>query len=311
MRLSFLYAIVVACLSFPFGAFAQEGVTVLLSEDGGAYSEFASSLSTGLGLAGGTKTPIRVLSLNKSDELARGGGGQLVVAVGTPAMTAMARKPPSVPVLNVLVPRASFRKLSLSNARTQDSKSFSAVYFDQPWSRQLALIRYALPGRRVGILLGKDSLELSAVLLAAAKAAGLSANIEVADDEADLLPALKQLLARSDALLAVPDSSIYNRSNIASILLTSYRAKVPLFGFSPSYVKAGALASVFSEPAQIAQQVVEIIQNLPASGGLPAPQSPRYFSVRVNSQVQLSLELKMEDEVQLLNRLKQIPESAP
>ncbi len=311
MRSSFLCAIVVACLSFPFGAFAQEGVTVLLSEEGGAYSEFASSLSTGLGLAGGTKTPVRVLPLAKSDELARGGVGQLVVAVGTPAMTEMARKPPSVPVLNVLVPRASFRKLSLSGGRTLDSKTFSAVYFDQPWSRQLALIRYALPGRRVGILLGRDSLELSAVVLAAAKAAGLSASIEVANDEADLLPALKLLLARSDALLAVPDSSIYNRSNIASILLTSYRAKVPLFGFSPSYVKAGALASVFSEPAQIAQQVVEIIQNLPASGGLPAPQSPRYFSVRVNSQVQLSLELKMEDEAQLLQRLKQVPESAP
>ena len=58
-------------------------------------------------------------------------------------------------------------------------------------------------------------------------------------------------------------------------------------------------------------KVVEIIQNLPASGGLPAPQSPRYFSVRVNSQVQLSLELKMEDEAQLLQRLKQVPESAP
>lgn len=283
----------------------------MLSEDGGAYSEFASSLSAGLGLSGGTKTPVRVLSLNKSEELARTGGGQLVVAVGTPAMTAMARRPPSAPVLNVLVPRASFRKLALSSARTQDFKSFSAVYFDQPWSRQLALIRYALPGRRVGILLGKDSLELSAGVLAAAKAAGLSASIEVADDEADLLPALKQLLARSDALLAVPDSAIYNRSNIASILLTSYRARVPLFGFSPSYVKAGALASVFSEPAQIAQQVVEIIQTLPASGGLPAPQSPRYFSVRINSQVQLSLELTMEGEVQLLHRLKQIPESAP
>ncbi len=283
----------------------------MLSEDGGAYSEFASSLGTGLGLAGGTKTPVRVLSLSKGDELARGGGGQLVVAVGTPAMAAMARRPPSAPVLNVLVPRASFRKQSLSSARTQDYKYFSAVYFDQPWSRQLALIRFALPGRRVGILLGKDSLELSASVLAAAKAAGLSASIEVADDEADLLPALKLLLGRSDALLAVPDSAIYNRSNIASILLTSYRAKIPLFGFSPSYVKAGALASVFSEPAQIAQQVVEIIQNLHASGGLPAPQSPRYFSVRVNSQVQRSLELTMDDEMQLLNRLKQIPESAP
>jgi len=312
MRLSLLCAFVAACLGFPFGAFAQEGVTVLLSEDGGAYAEFATSLSAGLGQAGGTKPPVRVLPLTRSDELARaGGGGQLVVAVGTPAMTAMARKPPSAPVLNVLVPRASFRKLAPSSGRTQDAKTFSAVYFDQPWSRQMALIRHALPGRRVGILLGKDSLELSASVLAAAKAAGLSASIEVANDEADLLPALKLLLARSDALLAVPDASIYNRSNIASILLTSYRAKVPLFGFSPSYVKAGALASVFSEPAQIAQQVVEIIQNLPASAGLPAPQSPRYFSVRINSQVQLSLELTMESEAQLLQRLRQIPESAP
>lgn len=311
MRLSFLCAFVAACLGFPFGAFAQEGVTVLLSEDGGAYAEFATSLNAGLGQAGGSKPPVRVLPLARSDELARAGGGQLVVAVGTPAMTAMARKPPTVPVLNVLVPRASFRKLAPSSPRTQDSKSFSAVYFDQPWSRQMALIRHALPGRRVGILLGKDSLELSASVLAAAKAAGLSASVEVANDEADLLPALKLLLARSDSLLAVPDAAIYNRSNIASILLTSYRAKVPLFGFSASYVKAGALASVFSEPAQIAQQVVEIIQNLPAGGGLPAPQSPRYFSVRVNSQVQLSLELTMENEVQLLQKLKQIPESAP
>lgn len=283
----------------------------MLSEDGGAYAEFATSLSAGLSQAGGTKSPVRVLSMARIDELARAGGGQLVVAVGTPAMTAMARKQLPVPVLNVLVPRASFRKLAASGGRAQDSKSFSAVYFDQPWSRQLALIRHVLPGRRVGILLGKDSLELGASVLAAAKAAGLSASVEVANDEADLLPALKLLLARSDALLAVPDPSIYNRSNIANILLTSYRAKVPLFGFSASYVKAGALASVFSDPAQIAQQVVEIIQSVPATGGLPAPQSPRYFSVRVNSQVQLSLELTMEDEGQLLQRLKQTPESGP
>jgi putative tryptophan/tyrosine transport system substrate-binding protein len=109
----------------------------------------------------------------------------------------------------------------------------------------------------------------------------------------------------------VPDAAIYNRNNIANILLTSYRAQVPLFGFSPSYVKAGALAAVYSQPAQIAQQVAEIIQNLPANGPLPAPQSPRYFSVSVNSQVKLSLELTMDSEAQLLQKLKQLPESAP
>jgi putative ABC transport system substrate-binding protein len=313
MRLVFLCILVLAGLSSHGRAWAEDSVTVVLSEDGGVYAEFASQLGMALGQAGGTRPPLRVVTLNnlKDEPAARSNQSQLVVAVGTPAMTAMARRPPNVPVLNVLVPRASFRSLARSSPRTQDSKLFSAVFFDQPWARQLSLIRNTVPGRRVGILLGKDSADLSATLLTAARDAHMVASIEMVADEADLLPALKRLLPNSDSLLAVPDATIYNRSNIATILLTSYRAKVPLFGFSPSYVKAGALAAVYSQPAQIALQVAEIIQNLPASGSLPAPQSPRYFSVNVNPQVRLSLELSMDDEAQLLQKLKQGPEGTP
>ena len=313
MRLGFLCILVLAGLSFHCRAWAQEAVTVLLSEEGGAYAEFASHLSDALVQGSGAKPLVRVTTLGnvKSEELARSGQGHVLVAVGTPAMAAMARKPPAMPVLNVLVPRASFRNLSRSSPRGQDSKLFSAVYFDQPLGRQFSLIRYAIPGRRVGILLGKESTVLTASLLAAAREAHMVVSIEVVTDEADLLPALKRLLPSSDALLAVPDATIYNRSNIATILLTSYRAKVPLFGFSASYVKAGALAAVYSQPWQIAQQVAEIIQGLPVGGSLPAPQSPRYFSVGVNPQVGLSLELSMDDEAQLLQKLKQLPESTP
>lgn len=310
MRLGLICILVLAGLGVHWPAWAEDSVTVVLSEDGGVYAEFASQLAS---LLTGSKTPLRVLTLTnlKDEPPARANLGQLLVAVGTPAMTAMARKPPHVPVLNVLVPRASFRSLVRTSNRTQDSKMFSAVFFDQPWTRQLALIRLAVPGRRVGILLGKDSADFSAGLMAAAREAHMVASIETVADEADLLPALKRLLPNSDALLAVPDAAIYNRSNIASILLTSYRAKVPLFGFSTSYVKAGALAAVYSQPGQIAQQVAEIIQNLQPGGNLPAPQSPRYFSVNVNPQVRLSLELSMDDEAQLLQKLKQLPESTP
>ncbi len=313
MRLGFLCILVLAGLSLPCRAWSHEVVTVVLSEEGGAYAEFATQLGSVLGQASGSKTALRVITLNslKDEPAARSGQSQIVIAAGTPAMTALARTPPTIPVLNVLVPRASFRSLARSSARTQDSKLFSAVYFDQPWTRQLSLIRHAVPGRRVGILLGKDSADLSGSLLAAAREANMVANIEMVADEADLLPALRRLLPNSDALLAVPDATIYNRINIASILLTSYRAKVPLFGFSPSYVKAGALAAVYSQPWQIAMQVAEVVQNLPASGSLPAPQSPRYFSVSVNPQVRLSLELDMDDELQLEQKLKQLPERAP
>ncbi len=312
MRLLYLCIIVLTGISFHCDAWAQKDVTVLLSEDSGAHAEFASHLSAVLGQAVGAKASVRVINLNdsKTEDLGRSSPGQVLVAVGTPAMTAMARKPPAMPVLNVLVPRASFRSLSRAGGRTQDTSHFSAVFFDQPWGRQFALIRNALPGRKVGILLGKNSTELSATLMAAAKEAQMTASIEVANEEVDLLPALKRLLPNSDVLLAVPDSAIYNRNNIATILLTSYRAKVPLFGFSSAYVKAGALAAVYSQPVHIAQQVAEIIQNLSASGTLPAPQAPRYFSVGVNPQVKLSLELTMDDEAQLLQKLKLLPENA-
>ena len=310
VRLGLFCILVLAGLSFNCRAWAEDTVTVVLSEDGGVYAEFASQLGHALA---GSRTSLRVVTLNslKDDIPARGTHNQLLVAVGTPAMTAMARKSANFSILNVLVPRASFRSLARSSVRTQDSKQFSAVFFDQPWARQFALIRNAVPGRRVGILLGKDSADLNATLLARARDAQMVTSIEIVTDEADLLPALKRLLPNSDALLAVPDAAIYNRSNIATILLTSYRAKVPLFGFSPSYVKAGALAAVYSQPGQIAQQVAEIIQNLPASGNLPPPQSPRYFSVTVNPQVRLSLELDMDDEARLLQKIKQLPEGAP
>ncbi|MEO7105134.1 MAG: ABC transporter substrate binding protein [Rhodoferax sp.] len=313
MRLGIVCILVLAGLSYHGRARSQDTVTVVLSEDSGAYAEFASQLGSALGKAGGAKTALRVVTLNnlKDEPAARTGTTQVLIAVGTPAMAAMARKPTAVPVLNVLVPRASFRSLTRSSARTQDNKLFSAVFFDQPWARQLSLIRNAIPGRRVGVLLGKDSAEFGSSLLAAARDAHMVVTLETVLDEADLLPALKRLLPNSDALMAVPDATIYNRSNIATILLTSYRAKVPLFGFSPSYVKAGALAAVYSEPGQIAQQVAEIIQKLPANGGLPAPQSPRYFSIAVNAQVRLSLELNVDDEAQLLQKIRQLPETAP
>lgn len=312
MRLGTFCIVVLAGLSFHCRAWSQDTVTVVLSEDRGVYEEFASQLGNALGKASGGKTFVRVVTLNnlKDEPATRTGQNQVLVAVGTPAMAAMARKPAAVPVLNVLVPRASFRSLTRTAGRAQDNKLFSAVFFDQPWARQLALIQHAVPGRRVGILLGKDSAELGGSLQAAAREANMVVNIEMVLDEADLLPALKRLLPNSDALLAVPDATIYNRANIATILLTSYRAKVPLFGFSPSYVKAGALAAVYSQPGQIAQQVAEIIQKLPASGGLPAPQSPRYFSIAVNSQVRLSLELNLDDEAQLLQKLRQLPQGA-
>jgi ABC-type uncharacterized transport system substrate-binding protein len=292
-------------------AYTLDNITIVLSDEGAAYEEFANHLNSLLQPS--NKTSVRLLSLKNmaNDEFSRATANQLVIAVGTPAMVAMAQKPATNPVLNVLVPRATFIKTAKQYNRSQDQRRFSAVYMDQSWSRQLRLIRATMPPRsKVGILLGRESSDYISALQSAAKEVDLTVNIESVTDDAELLNALRRLLSNSNVILAVPDAQIYNRNNISSILLTSYRQQVPLFGFSASYVKAGALAAVYSTPAQISQQVAEIISNLSSASSLPAPQYPRYFSVNTNPQVARSLGLSIDSDIEIQRHLRLTSELA-
>ena len=271
MRYLSAVCLTLAMFCLPRAAAALDGVTVVLSEEGGAYAQVADKLRAVLSQGGGTAgLAVKVVTLKDADSL-RADPGHFLVAVGTGAMEALAPKNLPQPVLSVLVPRAAFEKTARHSGRLGDPRHFSAIYLDQPWARQFALIRHALPGRtKVGVLLPPNSTELAAALSAAAKAAGLVAIIEMVDGDADPLPELKRLLSESEVILAVPDPLIYNRNTVQSILLTTYRQQVPLLGFSASYVKAGAIAAVFSVPEQIGQQAAEVIQRLAAGRSLPA-----------------------------------------
>jgi len=297
------------CLAVPQAT--ANGVTVILGEDSAAHAEVAEKLRNALSPATAPRTIGKVILLAalRDGDIPQ---GDVVVAVGTGAMQALAQRNLNQPLLNVLVPRAAFDKLVKQGGRAADPRHFSAVFLDQPWSRQFALIRLAVPERnRVGILLGPESAEMANFLRASAKTAGLTAVVEKVNDEGELMPALKHLLDGCDVLLASPDPVIFNRNTIQSILLTAYRRQVPLFGFSPSYVKAGALAAVYSVPAQIARQAAETIQRLSPEGHLPPPQYPRYYWVGVNAQVARSLSINTEDEPTLLNKLNQAGEGSP
>jgi len=112
--------------------------------------------------------------------------------------------------------------------------------------------------------------------------------------------ALQSLLPESDVLLAIPDPVAVNASTIYGLLLTSYRAQVPVVGFSEGLVKAGALLGLFSTASQQGKQGAEIATRILAGdGGLPAPQYPKYFTVRANYSVARSLGLRLEEEAAL------------
>ena len=62
--------------------------------------------------------------------------------------------------------------------------------------------------------------------------------------------AIAELFQRDvDLIWTMADSGIYNRATVNSLLLSSLRQQIPVFGFSGSFVKAGALLGLDADPA--------------------------------------------------------------
>jgi hypothetical protein len=286
----------VLLLLFECAIAAPLKLTLVLSEGGGAYREYSEALETML--------------VNKSITLKVIAAGNplpesdFIIAAGIKAASVITRET-STAKLAVLVPKEAFNKvLNDFTAQTKSfTDSYSAIYLDQPYKRQLDLITAALPNvRSIGVLYMEPTKELN-VLRSLVATRKLVLHERSSVDVANLYKNLHSILLSSDVLLALPEADIYNASTIRNILLASYRNKVPLIGFSPAYVKAGALCAVYSTPAQIARQSLVFVQDFLTTGILPAAQSPKEFEVTINEQVAHSLGLNIKSASQLRSEI--------
>ena len=277
-------------------AYAYTGVTILMASQTPANTEFVDNFRLDLANSKNNGLRVNVVVMQESDKFAVAENSELVIALGVKALEAASMLKHTTPVLGIYTPLPIFNQI-LANSK-RELGNFSAIVLDQPYWRQLALIKAVLPEtKKVGVLLGSASSQYLEVLRDEADELGLTLVDENVSNEADLITKLKKLLDSTEAMLAIPDRSIYSRETAESILLTSYRHQKPMFGYSQSYVKAGALASVYSNTKQLAKQAVEIaIQSQAASNQLPSPQIPKYFSVAVNQQVAHSLNIAITDE---------------
>ena len=121
-------------------------------------------------------------------------------------------------------------------------------------------------------------------------------NVEVKPESSIFLP-LTWVLSKSDLLLAVPDPQVYNPNNIQNILLSTIRARKPMMGFSPAYVRAGAMIGLYVTPTQVGQQAASLVKN--ALNGTPFPHHPipsDDFEVEVNASVSRAFGLTLDPE---------------
>lgn len=293
------------------GASVQAAIQVVIvsSERSEAYAAASQAVMTELERDGISKTEVMDMLASEIQEAASL-NPKLFIALGSEAANVMANLASRVPVLCALLPRASFERALVANGRRASSQ-FSAVFLDQPLGRQLDLIQLALPQkRRVGVLWGVESFNQAPALKAQAKSRGMElVEAAVGRDEV-VFDGLKTVLDRSDVLLAIPDPNIYNSNGIQNLLLSSFRARIPMVAFAPAYVRAGALMALHVTPSQIGQQAGAMARGVLQGKSLPPiPVYSQSFSISVNEHVARSLALKLDVE-DLQSRLR-MRESTP
>lgn len=291
----------------PAWADTHERVAVLLSAGGDTYRLIAEELAFGL-----ADTPVEISVFTLSEEekapalIARLSDGKfdLVVAIGTSATQYVSRNAPAVPLLAIYIPQHSYRTIFQQYPHTARR---SAIFLDQPLNRQFALIRVLLPGyERVGVLLSEHSQQEFIALQEAAAIHNMDVHIVEVNDGEDPVDKMKRVVDESDVLLVVPEPRLLNPTRAKWLLYHAYRHSKPVIAYSRSFVTAGALAAIYSEPVQVGAEAADVIRRYFADEGFPEEEGiyPQRYSASSNGFVARSLGARLYDEQQLKDALE-------
>ena len=169
----------------------------------------------------------------------------------------------------------------------------SLLWSDPPLERQLRLIRSVLPQvRQVGVLYSADSRFLLKELHLAAQPLNMEIIAEPWDSTSDSRP-LQNLLRNSEVLLGLDDPKLYNPKTVKNLLLSSYARQQALIGPNAGFVRAGSLASTYSDQQDWLQTLDSLLDQPPARW--PRALYPTAFKVLSNPQVARSLGIEEID----------------
>lgn len=227
----------------------------------------------------------------------------LLIAIGSQTTKTLLEANIKNPILSALIPRHISSSL---NTKYPNRKNWSSLLIDQPLNRQFHLISALLGSdKKTGVLLGPYTKDLTKSLQNISVITNHEINIEEIKNSDELTSSLKALSNKSDVLLTLPDPVIYNKSTIRGVLLLAYRNKLPIIGFSQAYVRAGAMAAIYSKPKQISEQIINISDNYFINNKFEKKEYyPDNFSVALNKNIARSLGIKLSTDIAILRQIK-------
>lgn len=241
-----------------------------------------SELQLPPGAAGGSVAPLAGGALATAD---------VVLTVGSDAMTAVQRLPGNALVVAALVPD----RAGAESGRT------TGVGLDFPIERQLQLLRRILPEgvRRAGIVFSaaQNGRQVQHIQ-EAGRAVGLEIIARPVATPSEIPQALASLATIADVLWGIADEVVITPETARSILLFSLRNRVPLVGLSSAWVRAGALVALERDYVDIGAQCADQAIRLLAGESVSAvrPEAPRRLLYAINQRTADQMNIRFSTE---------------
>jgi putative ABC transport system substrate-binding protein len=267
------------CMLLVASAHAPVRAAIVVAYDSsvGAYVDAVGGVRAGLGDA--NPALIDLHAPGGAADLARTLGARdtrVVIAVGTRALSEVQSRKPAALVFAALV---------LHSAATDNLAGH--VDLDVALSTQLAVLKALFPHRsRVGIIRNPQRAPYSGETLESrARKEGFSLVVVDCDGPAGLLKALAALKGKVDFLLTFPDPDLYNPVTIKPLILASLEDRLLVVGFSPAFVRAGAVAGIYPDYRETGRQVAELVLRVMRGEERAAGDCPPKVRVAVNERV--------------------------
>lgn len=240
---------------------------------------------------------VRIVPLNDLPPLNQMPADTRLILFGQPALAwrLSAEQGPPTLVLQVskTQARATFGDRAPSN--------LSVLWSDAAPLRQLRLAKYLQPHiGRIGVLHDADSAFMLDEIRHAAAALDLEIVAEDWPNTRDNRPLL-HLLQHSDILLGLADDDLYNPQTAKNLLLTSYAQQRAMIGPGAGFVRAGSLASTYSDQNDWLATLNTLLDQPPQ--GWPSGSYSNTFKVLGNSQVARALAVDLPSDEDLARQI--------
>jgi putative ABC transport system substrate-binding protein len=252
---------------------AQKTVCILFSRDLPPYRQAVEGLKAELDRHGKHRYVELMMTGSATDDLEKRisqAKPDVVVTLGTEASKVAVASVEDVPVVFAMV--ANPVDSGILPRRPSADQAVAGVTTDVAPAEQFALLRQVVPkAKRIAVIYCPQYTEATvAGGEKAAKAAGMELlRFPVEPYRVDA--ALENLARESvDAMWTVTDPGVMVPATAKRILTYALKAKVPVIGFSPAMVRAGALLGFEIDPKALGAQAAGIVAGLLYEGKKPA-----------------------------------------